>query len=119
MITNSTVKTSIAAWRLMRLKSAPLVVAALLTARSTPAQSPPVASSAPTLRLPRIFSDGVVLQRGRPIAVWGWGPPSTDVVARLGPASAHARSDARGAWRLALPARSAGGPLQLIVRAGA
>src|SRR5215831_179050 len=72
-----------------------------------------------SIRMPRIFSDGMVLQRGQPIALWGWSPPRADVVARLASSSVHARADGNGAWRVDLPSHSAGGPFQLIVRAGA
>lgn len=71
-----------------------------------------------SLRMPRIFADGMVLQRGQPIALWGWSRPRTDVVARLASTSARARADAAGAWSLELPSRPAGGPLRLVVRAG-
>ena len=70
------------------------------------------------LHMPRIFSSGMVLQRGQPIPIWGWAAPGTEIIARLSSTSAHAHADARGAWSMLLPARSPGGPLQLIVRAG-
>jgi len=71
------------------------------------------ADDAPALRLPAIFGDHMVLQRGRGIAVWGWALPDRPVVAELrqtggesGPVRAHrrgeTRSDAEGRWSLAL-----------------
>ena len=71
------------------------------------------------IRMPRIFSSGMVLQREQPIPIWGWGAPGAEIIARLSSSAARARVDARGAWSLLLPPRSAGGPFQLIVRAGA
>ena len=70
-----------------------------------------------SIRMPRIFSSGMVLQRGQPIALWGWSRPRTDVVVRLASTSASARADATGAWSLELPSRPAGGPFPLVVRA--
>ncbi|HKW11246.1 MAG TPA: sialate O-acetylesterase [Gemmatimonadaceae bacterium] len=66
--------------------------------------------------MPRIFSSGMVLQRGQPIALWGWSRPRTDVFVRLASTSTSARADATGAWSLELPSRPAGGPFQLVVR---
>ena len=118
MITSSTVKTPPRFRRLMRFNFAWFAAVLLVLGKSTGAQSPAAASPAPRLRLPRIFADGMVLQRDQSIPLWGWTRPGELVFARLGASSAHARADARGAWRLELPARKAGGPYQLLVRAG-
>ena len=66
-------------------------------------------------RLPAIFSDHMVLQRERPIPVWGWDAPGTNVTITLGDAKATATADANGRWQTSLPARAAGGPLKLVV----
>ncbi|HWT13514.1 MAG TPA: sialate O-acetylesterase [Allosphingosinicella sp.] len=60
-----------------------------------------------------LFSDHAVLQRGRPIAVWGTAAPSERVTVTLGSASASARAGRDGRWRVALPAMDAGGPYTL------
>jgi sialate O-acetylesterase len=110
MITTSTVKTAPLTDKSMRALSSLLAAAASLTvAVASPAQS--------SLRMPRIFSDGMVLQREQPIALWGWSRPRADVVARLASSSGHARADANGRWRLDLRSQPAGGPLQLVVSA--
>lgn len=68
------------------------------------------------LWMPSVFGDHMVLQRDRPIQVWGTASPGTVVSAQLGTTSAQATTDAAGDWRLTLPPRSAGGPpLQLRV----
>ena len=118
MITTSTVKTPHRIGRLMRVNFAWFAAALLVVGGTAGSQPNAVATPAQRLRLPRIFADGIVLQRDQPIPVWGWTRPGDEVVARLGASSARARADARGAWRLQLPARRAGGPLQLLVRAG-
>src|SRR2546423_106904 len=102
----------------MLFKSARFTMALLALAHPTQAQPSRTASPALGLRLPRLFSDGVVLQRDRPITLWGWTGPGSNVVAQLGLSSAHARSDAQGSWTLALAARPAGGPFRLVVRTG-
>ncbi len=35
------------------------------------------------IRLPQIFQNGMVLQRGMPIPVWGWADPQENVVVTL------------------------------------
>ena len=72
-----------------------------------------------TLRLPRLFGDGMVLQRDAPIPVWGWAPaPGAAIEVVLGGRSAHATADAEGAWRVEFPALPAGGgPYELTVTA--
>ena len=112
MITTSTVKTPAPLTdKSMRATSSLLAAALSLTlALASHAQQ--------SLQMPRIFQDGMVLQRGQPIALWGWSRPRADVVARLASTSGHARADANGAWRLDLASRPAGGPLRLVVSAG-
>ena len=75
-------------------------------------------ASAAALRLPRIFGDGMVLQRGVPVAVWGWAAPRARVAVTLGRRTARTTADAAGAWRVALPAVRAGGPYALAVESG-
>jgi sialate O-acetylesterase len=64
-----------------------------------------------------VFSDHAVLQRDRPIQVWGWARPRERVTVTFDASSAQARADATGRWRAILPARAAGGPFALNVRA--
>src|SRR5579872_5423551 len=67
--------------------------------------------------LHEMFSDHAVLQRDRPIAVWGEASAGDRVTLSLGAASAETRADAGGHWRAALPAQAAGGPYTLTVHA--
>jgi len=62
-----------------------------------------------------VFSDHAVLQRDRPIPVWGHATPGDEVRVTLGDLQASATADADGRWTATLPARSAGGPLALVV----
>jgi len=68
-----------------------------------------------TLRLARLFGDGMVLQRDTRIPVWGWAAPGTRVSATLHGRSARATADSVGAWRVVFPALPAGGPYVLTV----
>jgi len=69
------------------------------------------AAAAPTLH--PLFSDHAVLQRGRPIAVWGRADPGEAVIVRLGPASRTVTAGRDGRWRVDLPAMRGGGPFRL------
>lgn len=68
------------------------------------------------LRLARVFSDGMVLQREKPIVVWGWAPPGARVSIAFGGNSTAAITTAAGSWKANLPAQPAGGPFELRVR---
>ena len=92
-------------------------VALMVTAaaRAAAAQADTLAS---TLRAARLFSDGLVLQRGAAIPVWGWAPPKTSVSVVLNGQTRTGTADARGAWRVTFPAMRAGGPYEMTVAGG-
>ncbi|MBI4581465.1 MAG: sialate O-acetylesterase [Planctomycetes bacterium] len=64
---------------------------------------------------PRIFGDNMVLQRERPIPVWGKGQAGEEITVRLAGTEAKTKSDATGKWMVRLPALSAGGPHTLTI----
>ena len=68
------------------------------------------------LWLPQVFSDHMVLQANRPIAIWGRGPPSTKVSVRFDGETQVATSSAEGDWQIELRPRSPSNkPRKLIV----
>lgn len=67
------------------------------------------------VRLPRLFGDNMVLQRDKPIAVWGWASPGEKVVVHFNGQTKTARADKQGQWSLRLDPMSAGGPYQMTV----
>ena len=69
------------------------------------------------VRLPQVFADHMVLQRGRPIPIWGWAAPDADVSVSLAGQTGTAKADAVGRFRVDLPALEAGGPHELVVSA--
>lgn len=70
------------------------------------------------LRLAKVFADQMVLQRGKPIPVWGWGVPGEQVSVSLELDRQEATVDPNGKWRLEMPTREAGGPYVFEVRSG-
>lgn len=74
-------------------------------------------ADAPTLAAP--FSDHMVLQRNKPVPVWGWAAPNTTLTVTLGDQKLATRTDAQGAWKVTLTALYANAtPQTLIVQAG-
>jgi sialate O-acetylesterase len=71
-----------------------------------------------SLRLPRLFADGMVIQRGVAIPVWGWAASGAQISVRLGRNVARAVTDSIGHWMVRLPAMLAGGPYEMSVEAG-
>jgi len=70
------------------------------------------------LRLPRIFADHAVLQRDKPLPVWGWADPGEQVTVELGSERAQGVADAQGRWQVVLRAQPASiEPLTLRVKA--
>ncbi|MDX1962045.1 MAG: sialate O-acetylesterase [Pirellulales bacterium] len=68
------------------------------------------------VRLPRLLSEHAVLQRDKPIRIWGWADPGEEVTVSLADKSARVTTTAEGTWLLELPALSAGGPHELRVQ---
>ena len=68
------------------------------------------------VQLAPIFSDGMVLQQGMKVPVWGTAAPGDGVTVSFCGQSVSATADAKGAWRVDLAPLKAGGPWPLTVR---
>jgi sialate O-acetylesterase len=66
--------------------------------------------------VPSFFSDHMVLQRDMPVAIWGWAADGEEVSVSLGDRPAVKTTAKDGAWKVRLPASSAGGPFTLTVK---
>jgi sialate O-acetylesterase len=80
-----------------------------------------VASTAgAALQLPALFSDHGILQRDRPVPIWGWSAPRAEVRVEFHERTVTTMADANGRWRVELPAMPASAaPANLFLRAGA
>jgi sialate O-acetylesterase len=76
---------------------------------------PSVSSLRAEIRLPHMLSDHAVLQRDRPIHIWGWATPGTHLTAKLHAQTVPAVADSLGAFSLWLAPESAGGPYTLTL----
>lgn len=70
------------------------------------------------LELATPFSDDMVLQRDKPIKIWGTANPNAAVNATINGQMGSGTADAQGKWLLEIPALSAGGPHPLTVTSG-
>lgn len=68
------------------------------------------------LKVARIFGDHMVLQREKPVKVWGWAGKGDRVELTFNQQKASAKADADGKWMTELPAMPAGGPYELVVK---
>jgi sialate O-acetylesterase len=64
------------------------------------------------------FGDHMVLQREKPIRVWGKADPASKVRLALGDNEAEVTADAAGKWHAEFPALPAGGPYELKITSG-
>lgn len=80
-----------------------------------------LAAFVPTLgaavRLPALLADHMVVQRDRPVHVWGEAEPGEAVTATFRGLTRATAADALGRWSLYLPPGDAGGPYELTVAA--
>lgn len=67
------------------------------------------------VRLPAIFSDGVVLQRDAQVAVWGTADAGEAVSVRINGQEQATKADGAGKWRVSLKSMQAGGPFEMTV----
>lgn len=67
------------------------------------------------VRLPHLLSDHAVLQRDRPIHLWGWAAPDAHLTLRFHAQTVASQADSLGAWSAWLAPESAGGPYTLTI----
>ncbi len=67
------------------------------------------------VQLPQLFQSGMVLQRGKPIPVWGKADPREKIIIRWQKRQYATVADADGRWRIDLPKMKAGGPFTMMV----
>jgi sialate O-acetylesterase len=87
----------------------PLLVLSLITAAGPNATA--------GVRLASPFANHMVLQRDKPLPVWGTADAGADVTVTLGERRATTRADNTGHWSVAVDALPAGGPLVLSAAA--
>ncbi|MBN1393663.1 MAG: sialate O-acetylesterase [Pirellulales bacterium] len=75
-----------------------------------------VGPAAAAVRMPAVFDDNMVLQRGRPAPVWGWAAPGEEVVVSIAGQTHIARADEDGKWKVALQELELARPTNMTVK---
>ena len=68
------------------------------------------------LHLSAIFSDHMIMQRDKPLKVWGKAKARETVSVAIGVANGSVHADRNGKWMITLPAFAAGGPYVMTVK---
>ena len=66
--------------------------------------------------LPKFFGDNMVLQRNKPIPVWGWADANEKITLQFNHQTKSVTADKNGSWKINLDKETAGGPYQLVVK---
>lgn len=69
------------------------------------------------VRLPRLVSNGMILQREIPVNIWGWASPGEKVELSFNSQTFEATTTAEGKWKIVLPEQKAGGPFSMTITA--
>lgn len=67
------------------------------------------------VKLPKLMSDGVILQRDTSTSIWGWAEEGETVEVSLNDELLGKTSTRNGEWQIMIGAQSAGGPHQLKI----
>ncbi|WP_310378863.1 sialate O-acetylesterase [Flavobacterium sp.] len=69
------------------------------------------------VRLPKLISDGMVLQRDTKIKIWGWAAPNEKIVLDFVNKTYKITANNKGEWEMQLPSQKAGGPFVMKIKA--
>lgn len=67
------------------------------------------------IRVPRMVSDGMVLQRDMPLRIWGFASPGEKVTVKFAGETASGVTDDNGKWVVRLSPKKAGGPYNMDI----
>jgi len=74
-----------------------------------------IVTASAQVSLPQLFQSGMVVQRGKPVPVWGTASPGERITFSINKHQQTVVADANGRFRADLPAMKAGGPYTLTV----
>lgn len=69
------------------------------------------------VKLPRLISDGMVLQRDAQVRIWGWAFADEKITIRFINETYNTAADKNGKWEVMLPKMTAGGPYTMQIEA--
>ncbi|KIO51670.1 9-O-acetylesterase [Flavobacterium hibernum] len=68
------------------------------------------------MKLPRLISDGMILQRDTKVKIWGWASPKEKIQLDFNHKTYKAETNAEGKWTIVLPSQKAGGPYEMTLK---
>lgn len=68
------------------------------------------------IQLPKLVSDGMVLQRNQELSIWGWASAGEDVTLIFRDSEFSTTADNDGNWEIQLPPQEAGGPYEMTLQ---
>ncbi len=68
------------------------------------------------VRLPKIISSNMVLQRNAECRIWGWADKGEQVTVSFRDTEESTKADKNGKWLISLPAMKEGGPYQMKIK---
>lgn len=68
------------------------------------------------VRLPKILSDHLVIQRNKPITIWGWADPNESVTVMFKSQSKKTKAGKDGKWKIVLQPEAEGGPFEMTIK---
>ena len=69
------------------------------------------------VRLPKLISDGMVLQRNNEVKIWGWASGNENVSVHFLDSIYQTKADENGKWNITLSDLKAGGPYKMEINA--
>lgn len=70
------------------------------------------------IKLPKLISDGMVLQHSENLKIWGWAAPGEKVELHFNNKNYTAKANTAGEWTIQLSPQKAGGPYTMTFSAG-
>ena len=89
----------------MRNKSIILLLTSLFIVQFTEAE----------VRLPKIISSNMVLQRNSDCRIWGWADKGEQITVSFRDIEESTKADKNGKWQISLPEMKEGGPFQMKI----
>ena len=67
------------------------------------------------VKLPKLISDGLVLQRDSKVPIWGWANPNEHITVTFNEKKYKSKTSLEGIWKVNLPKMKAGGPYKMTI----
>lgn len=74
-------------------------------------------SGSAQIKLPRLISNGMVLQRDTKVKIWGWASAKEKIEITFNHKTYKTITTEEGKWMIALPSQKAGGPYEMTLKA--